>query len=403
MTLSPRGDRHSTFIPSSLIMKPMAIGGPLMSPPRGSSSATTSALYQRYRQRTPIIAASVVVVLLLVVHSVPRRKALVQHHEAQSDLYDVFDQDNVMLNEEGGGEGDASTPQHDMPWREGEIPSDVTSPPLSEPAPPIDAEQSIQDATSDIAISSDAVSLGDEYDDLPFLHCGPEYGSLPNPGDGAGRELLLLHGAAFRASTWEESGILEGLCLLGKQAASDASAGTVAGDLSVTALDLPVSADALYLNQAFKALWERGIISGEATYIVTPSASGSAMMSAASFAASKDQDDESSKMDQSEDVSKILSRMVRGWIPVAAGAVLSASRQAIGIFIDLEIPILAIYGDQDAKGKDSSNRLSEEAGAWTLELEGRHPCYLDSPSEFIRAVIDFIDNGGRVDAKRYRS
>ena len=240
---------------------------------------------------------------------------------------------------------------------------------------------------------------------MPFLHCGPEYGSLPNPGDGAGRELLLLHGAAFRASTWEESGILEGLCLLGKQAAaSDASEGTVAGDLSVTALDLPVSADALYLNQAFKALWERGIISGEATYIVTPSASGSAMMSAASFAVSKDQHGESSTMveGQAEDVSKILSRMVRGWIPVAAGAVLSASIETIGIFIDLEIPILAIYGDQDAKGKDSSNRLAQEAGAWTLELEGRHPCYLDSPNEFIRAVIDFIDNGGRVDAKRHR-
>ena len=378
-----------------------------MSPPRGSSTTTSGALYQRYRQRTPIIAASVVVVLLLVVHSVPRRKALVQHHEAQSDLYDVFDQDNVMINEdgEGEGEGDASTPQHDMPWREGEIPSDMASPPLSEPPPPIDAEQSIQDATSDIAIRSDAVSLGDEYDDLPFLHCGPEYGSLPNPGDGAGRELLLLHGAAFRASTWEESGILEGLCLLGKQAAaSDASEGTVAGDLSVTALDLPVSADALYLNQAFKALWERGIISGEATYVVTPSASGSAMMSAASFAVSKDQDGESSAMveGQTVDVSKILSRMVRGWIPVAAGAVLSASTETINVFSGLKIPILAIYGDQDAKGKDSSDRLAVEAGAWTLELEGRHPCYLDSPNEFIRAVIDFIDNGGRVDANRYR-
>lgn len=387
-------------------MKPMAIGGPLMSPPRGSgSSSSSSALYQRYRQRTPIIAASAVVVLLLVVHSVPRRKALVQHHEAQSDLYDVFDQeeDSAILNEDGGGRDDASTPQHDMPWREGEIPSDMASPPLSEPAPPIDAEQSIQDAISDIEITSDVVSLGDEYDDLPFLHCGPEYGSHPNPGD-AGRELLLLHGAAFRASTWEESGILEGLCLLGKQAASDSSVGAVAGDLSVTALDLPVSADGLYLNQAFKALWERGIISGEATYVVTPSASGSAMMSAASLAISQGQDGESSTMveGQTEDVSKILSRMVRGWIPVAAGAVLSASREAIGVFIDLEIPILAIYGNQDAKGKDSSNRLAEEAGAWTLELEGRHPCYLDSPNEFIRAVIDFIDNGGKVDAERYR-
>ena len=377
-----------------------------MSPPRGSSSGSNgSALYQRYRQRTPIIAASVVVVLLLVVHSVPRRKALVRHHEAQSDLYDAFDQqqDNAMINEDGG-EGDASTPSHDMPWREGKIPPEIAaSAPLSEPVPPIDAEQSIQDATSDIAISSDVVSLGDKYDDLPFLHCGPEYGSLPNPGDGAGRELLLLHGAAFRASTWEESGILEGLCLLGKQAASDASASTVAGDLSVTALDLPVSADALYLNQAFRALWERGIISGEATYVVTPSASGSAMMSAASFAVAQEHDDESTLIHgQTEDVSKILPRTVRGWIPVAAGAVLSTSREALEIFVDLEIPILAIYGDQDAKGKDSSNRLAGEAGAWTLELEGRHPCYLDSPNEFIRAVIDFIDNGGRVSAKRHR-
>ena len=348
-----------------------------MPPPRRNSG---SAMYQRYRQRTPIIAAACCIALLLVIHSVPRRKALVQHHEIQSGV----------LDEDTSGEGDASTwstPLHDMPWRDGQAPSQMA--PSSEVVPPIDAEQAIEDATSDVVITSDAVSLGDEYDDLPYLHCGPEFGTHPNPGDGAGRELLLLHGAAFRASTWEESGILEGLCLLGRQAgASDAS--VVAADLSVTALDLPVSADALYLNKAFKSLWERGIISGEATFIVTPSASGSSMMSAASFAVSK----------QAEDASKILRRLVRGWIPVAAGAVLSAPSDDLGVFIELEIPILAIYGDQDAKGKKSSERLSDEAGASTLELEGRHPCYLDSPNEFIRAVTDFIDNGSNMDVRR---
>lgn len=348
-----------------------------MSPPRSSSS---SALYQRYRQRTPIIAIASLVVVLLVVHSLPRRKALVQHHEIQSGV--VFDEDG-----DGTGERDASTPLHDMPWGEGQVPSEMA--PSSEMVPPIDAEQAIEDATSDVAITSDAVSLGDEYDDLPYLHCGPEFGTHPNPGDGAGRELLLLHGAAFRASTWKESGILEGLCLLGRQAGAS-GASTMTADLSVTALDLPVSADALYLNKAFKSLWEQGIISGEAMFIVTPSASGSSMMSAASFAVSK----------QAEDASKILRRLVRGWIPVAAGAVLSASSDALEVFIELEIPILAIYGDQDAKGKKSSERLSDEAGASTLELEGRHPCYLDSPNEFIRAVTDFIDNGGNMDVRR---
>ena len=356
-----------------------------MSPPRGNSNGSALHMYQRCRQRTPIIAASVVVVLLLIVHSVPRRKALVQHHGVQSG------------GDSGGGDSNSHlpTPPHDMPWKEGQIPSDIA--PSSETVAPIDAEQTIQDATSDIAIASDAVSLGDGYDDLPYLHCGPEYGLQPNPGDGAGRELLLLHGAAFRASTWKESGILEGLCLLGRQAASGASATAVVGDLSVTALDLPVSADALYLNKAFKSLWERGIISGEATYIVTPSASGSAMMSAASFAAPQEQDGAPTIIDgQAEDMSKMLSRMVRGWIPVAAGAVLAVPTATLRIFISMEIPILAIYGDKDAKGKESSKRLAKEAGAWTLELEGRHPCYLDSPNEFIRAVTDFIENGGNV-------
>ena len=372
-SLMPSTSRHTTYIPSSLIMKPMAIAG---GPPTPRSSPT---LYQRFRQRTPILVAFVAVLIVLVVHSVPRRKALINYHDSQ----------NGALGREGDADA-TGTPQHDTPYRDDELQPEVSTKGLgaqSSSIDQIDAAKAVESATT-VPIIDGVAQLGSDgkYDDLPYLHCGPEYGSSANPGGGIGRELVLLHGAAFRAKTWSESGILQGLCLLGASTSgADPGAG---GDLSVTALDLPVSADAVYLENAFQALRKRGLLSSESVYLVTPSASGASVVDAATLA---------SDTNGGEDLSKLLKRLIRGWIPVASFAVLTAADVALQMFAREEVPVLAIYGDKDNRGKQSSERLAELSNARMLELEGRHPCYLDSPDVFVRSVLEFIDSGGRFD------
>jgi hypothetical protein len=109
--------------------------------------------------------------------------------------------------------------------------------------------------------------------------------------------------------------------------------------------------------------------------LVTPSASGLTMVTWAAAA---------------DSVKETLPEYVERWIPVAAGAVLSAPEHDIQRLQGL-LPILAIHGNKDRAGKQSSERLLAFAGATILEMTGTHPCYLDSPKEFVDEVIKFVD------------
>jgi len=195
-------------------------------------------------------------------------------------------------------------------------------------------------------------------DTLAYYHCGP----LPSRDDLTVRELVLLHGAVFTKEDWKSSGILDMLCDV--------------NHLSVSALDLPVSADGQDLGSAFDALTSGNILSGRAATFVSPSASGKALVSLGEMA----------------DVgSAELSRMIKAWIPVASGAVLSAPESSLRQYKAAKINILAIHGDQDARGSKVTNRLTDLNDAKGVELPGRHPVYLDSPKEFVREVMQFLD------------
>eukprot|EP00980_Cylindrotheca_fusiformis_P010408 scaffold2315_cov113-Cylindrotheca_fusiformis.AAC.1 len=55
---------------------------------------------------------------------------------------------------------------------------------------------------------------------------------------------------------------------------------------------------------------------------------------------------------------------------------------------DLEhFKVFAINGDGDKKGGKVSSTLKDSVGAKTLELEGGHSVYLDSPVPFSDAVV----------------
>ncbi|KAL3772827.1 hypothetical protein ACHAW5_009504 [Stephanodiscus triporus] len=208
---------------------------------------------------------------------------------------------------------------------------------------------------------------------LPYYHCGP----LPSSSsrDDAGMtELVLLHGAAFTKEDWKTSGILDMLCEINNEEDE--------GDLSILALDLPVSADGRELGMAFDALASDRMLTGRPATFVSPSASGKAIVGLGEMATTGDGDGHE------------LTRIVRAWIPVASGAVLKAADSTLIRYRDAKIPILSIHGDKDEPGKRATEKLKELSDANGVELEGRHPVYLDSPEEFVREVMQFLDEKG---------
>jgi len=209
---------------------------------------------------------------------------------------------------------------------------------------------------------------------VAYLHCGPRH--TPSYGKTKGHgELLLLHGARYTKEEWKRSGIMKNLCRDTKRRPG----------LSVTALDLSVDADGAALVNAFNALVADRVLSGDHVVVVTPSASGKAVLT---LGAAQAQDD----MMKSE--SRSLGDVVAMWVPVACGGALKAEEGAIRAFASASIPVLAIYGSTDpVAGGQSSQRLADLAGATKVELRGGHPVYLDSPKEFVEVLVDHMMEG----------
>lgn len=194
------------------------------------------------------------------------------------------------------------------------------------------------------------------------------------------KTLLLFHGAAFTKKNWKESGILKRLCSLdngdetpgGAQVKDDADSTST---LDVYAFDLPVSATAHDLKSLLDALHRQGAISLPVDAIVTPSASGKMVV----------------EWDPTQDASlPALSSYASLWMPIASPAVASVQHP------DQQFPqqfknvrVVPVYGDQDAAGKRTMTTLATNVpGSDLVELSGRHPCYLDSPNDFVRLVLD---------------
>lgn len=222
------------------------------------------------------------------------------------------------------------------------------------------------------AYIQDTVSLnlkngeGTDKNILDYIHCGSFFRSNTLDKD-IDLEILMLHGAAFKKEDWVTSGILNDLCFKGGK------------HISITAMDLSVRTTEEGLDDAFQALVDAGVLSGLPVVIITPSASGKSVVSMASAAF------------QSENGMRILQKVLKTWIPVASGAVLSVQENEIfSVFSKAGVDILAIHGDQDEMGKKVTQKLENFAGAKGVQLHGRHPCYLDSPTEFVATVYQYL-------------
>jgi pimeloyl-ACP methyl ester carboxylesterase len=182
---------------------------------------------------------------------------------------------------------------------------------------------------------------------IDYYHCA-----------GKKKHLVLLHGAKFTKENWKTIGILGKFCQY--------------SELSVSAMDLPVSAGHEDLQALLTSMEEAGLLTTPVV-VVTPSASGKTI----------------TDWIKNGDVTTLKS-FVSLWIPVAAGSVASVSEEQL-IGLGNALPIFAIYGNRDVMGQQTTERLANLAGAETLEIEGGHPCYLDSPDDFVSAILQKLN------------
>ena len=219
--------------------------------------------------------------------------------------------------------------------------------------------------------SIDDVVTAGIVDNLPYLTCGE---SDINE-DSQHKEILLLHGAAFKKENWKESGILESLCLLGTPKDE--------AGLTVTAVDLSTDSDDIGLNDAFEGLKRERILTGKPVVLVTPSASGKTALSLAhSYKSTEVQDRKH----------EYLEKIVKAWVPVASkGALDPQKADDLTVFKSSNIPVLAINGDEDDGGKKVTELLVDLSGARGVQLKGGHPCYLDSPDKFVETLLEFTN------------
>jgi hypothetical protein len=199
----------------------------------------------------------------------------------------------------------------------------------------------------------------DSVNSIAFYHCS-------SGGTDFHQHIVLLHGAAFTKENWKTSGILEMFCQT--------------PTVSVTALDLPVTAPYSELRNLLDTLQNRGIVQLPLAGIVTPSASGFTILNGIF-------DPENN----SEVVEDLKTQVARVWIPVASGGILKYTEESLRQTI-LDWKILAIYGDQDdSPGRRSSNLLKKAIPSTrVVELPGRHPVYLDSPQQFVDMILQFL-------------
>lgn len=228
-------------------------------------------------------------------------------------------------------------------------------------------------ATSQEVIQKGSVRInlangeGDDRQLIHYIHCGATF-HRNRMNNNFNLEIVLLHGAAFHKEDWTHSGILSKICLNKNH------------NISVTALDLSVKTDGDGLLDSFEALVHGDILSGLPVIWITPSASGKSIVNLATDAY------------HSKSGMNRLKALVSIWVPIASPSVLSVDDYNLfGVFPASGIKVLTIHGDQDQMGKAVSLALETHADAKVVELKGRHPCYLDSPNEFVQTINEYFN------------
>ncbi|XP_061583318.1 protein ABHD14B [Cololabis saira] len=184
--------------------------------------------------------------------------------------------------------------------------------------------------------------------------------SEPASGD-AKMSVLLLHGIRFSSENWLNIGTLETLAEAGCRA--------VAIDLPELGRSKSAKAPAAVGEPApagfLKEICEQ--LSLIPTVVISPSLSG---MYSLPFLMEHQ-------------------AVIRAYIPIAP---ICTDKFTTEQFQSVKVPTLIVYGDQDAQlGEQSLRNLSNLANHRVVVMKGAgHPCYLDDPDTWHKALTDFL-------------
>lgn len=199
---------------------------------------------------------------------------------------------------------------------------------------------------------------------VPVEICGdqPLFYRQALPSSGAARLcVLLLHGIRFSSEDWQRIGTLESLAAAGYRAVAIDLPGL--GQSKAAPAPAPVGqpAPGVFLRQVCEALQTGPVV------IISPSLSG---MYSLPFLFQH-------------------SEQVKAYIPVAP---ICTEKFTAEQYSSVQTPALIVYGDQDTQlGEASLSNLKNLPNHKVVVMKGAgHPCYLDDPETWHKAVLDFL-------------
>ncbi|KAG7472274.1 hypothetical protein MATL_G00107200 [Megalops atlanticus] len=197
------------------------------------------------------------------------------------------------------------------------------------------------------------------------LDCGgePLFYRQAEPADGAARlSVLLLHGIRFSSENWLKIGTLETLAKASCRAVAIDLPGLGNSKGAVAPAAVGELAPGDFLKQVLEALKLSPAV------VISPSLSGMYSLPLLFQHGS----------------------LVRAYIPVAP---ICTEKFTAEQYRSVQTPALIVYGDQDTQlGEVSLNNLKNLANHKVVVMKGAgHPCYLDNPEEWHRAVLDFLE------------
>lgn len=186
--------------------------------------------------------------------------------------------------------------------------------------------------------------------------------AAPAPGvEESGKNVLLLHGAAFTSQTWiDRVPTIATLSALGH---------------NVVAVDLPgygkSARTRVRKNGEFLAQFIKSVFGDKKPVVITPSMSGSFFIPMLKSSENRN--------------------LVSGWVPVAP---VGTSSVPAGFFSGIQIPTMFVYGENDRglgfRSRDDLADLPDSTKPQVLDDAG-HPAYLDQPEVWHTLLYNFIN------------
>ncbi|KAJ8394842.1 hypothetical protein AAFF_G00041970 [Aldrovandia affinis] len=211
--------------------------------------------------------------------------------------------------------------------------------------------------------SMSAVKLTEGH--VPLASGGaPLFYRQAEPADAEAKlSVLLLHGIRFSSENWLAIGTLETLAKAGCRAVAIDLPGLGKSKAAVAPAAVGELAPGDFLKQVLEALQLGPAV------VISPSLSG---MYSLPFLFQH-------------------GCLVRAYIPVAP---ICTDKFTAEQYSSVQTPALIVYGDQDTQmGEVSLSNLKNLANHKVVVMKGAgHPCYLDNPAEWHKAVLEFLQN-----------